>query len=546
MSGCSFKNQLSVDDIFDKIGHLGFCQKIYFFFLCVIHVWLAFHQLLTVFTGLDPSFKCFAKDDGATDPLVDQCIGNSPHNCTIVYTSTYISFASEWDLICSDKYKVALVQSLWMGGVMTGALLLGGVADVIGRLKTLTLSLLGMIAFEGFSAFASTLLIMIVLRYLGGICCALIILSSFVLSQELIGMDWRSFCGMSLGLFFAIGIGVFAALASVVDTWRTLTFLCSISGLLFLSFPWYVPESPRWLASQGRYEEAKVVLETMARKNGKFDSLPSHWEISVNAKSKEESSKKPVGVRLLVSHPYVLLLTLIQINSWFVNSATYYGLTLAASNLGGDAYMSTALSGLVEIPACLVAVAVIDRIGRRLTLCGFMMVGGSVCLCIQFIPARFITLITVLALIGKLSISASFSVCYIHSAEIFPTAIRNSGVGILSVAARVGGMLAPLILMLGEVTPNLQFTVLGLMTFAAGMLNLKLPETLGQPLPECVADILALRNVGKTNGTSKDHRYKKLEMGEEETEGEVIVRPRSPFSRGKITGEDQVPLMEEE
>lgn len=45
----------------------------------------------------------------------------------------------------------------------------------------------------------------------------------------------------------------------------------------------------------------------------------------------------------------------------FVNSCTYYGLTMAASNLGGDVYISTALSGLIEIPACITAAAVIDR-----------------------------------------------------------------------------------------------------------------------------------------------------------------------------------------
>lgn len=48
---------------------------------------------------------------------------------------------------------------------MTGALVLGSVADVIGRLKTLMVSILGTIAFEGFSAFAPTLMIMIILRY---------------------------------------------------------------------------------------------------------------------------------------------------------------------------------------------------------------------------------------------------------------------------------------------------------------------------------------------------------------------------------------------
>lgn len=71
---------------------------------------------------------------------------------------------SQWNLICSEKYKVALVQSVFMFGVMMGALVLGPLADIIGRLRTLMLALLGTIAFEGFSAFAPTYVIVVVFR----------------------------------------------------------------------------------------------------------------------------------------------------------------------------------------------------------------------------------------------------------------------------------------------------------------------------------------------------------------------------------------------
>ncbi|XP_069985725.1 organic cation transporter protein isoform X4 [Penaeus vannamei] len=457
---------LTIDDVYGRIGHFGNRQKIYFFVLCSLNGWCAFHQLLTVFVGLDPSFECYEKNASSTaKPLINKCINNDPQECRLSYTSEYKSFASEWNLICSEKYKVAMVQSVWMGGVMTGALVLGSVADVIGRLKTLMVSILGTIAFEGFSAFAPTLMIMIILRY--------------------------------------------------------------------------VPESPRWLVTQGKNDEAKVVLEDMAKKNRKSKELPSHWELkSSGGKNKE---KKSNGVRDLVSHPYVLLLTLIQIFSWFVNSCTYYGLTMAASNLGGDVYISTALSGLIEIPACITAAAVIDRVGRRITLCTAMLLGGTACVLIQFIPVKYVTVITGLALCGKLSISASFSVAYVHSAEIFPTIIRNSAVGIVSVAARVGGIVAPFILMLGDFIPNMQFTVFGLMTFLAGVLNLKLPETLGQPMPENIADVIAFRNNEKVVKSGK--KYQKLNMVDEEV-GAETVRPRTPTKKGEVR-EDQEPLLEE-
>ncbi|MPC14290.1 Solute carrier family 22 member 1 [Portunus trituberculatus] len=369
-------------------------------------------------TGVEPTFQCFPRDEGAKSgtsfknlSLLNECIDNDVHNCRIVYTSEYKSFATEWNLICNEKYKVALVQSVWMFGVMSGALVLGGLADIIGRLKTLMLALLGTIAFEGFSAFAPTYLIMVV-------------------------------------------------------------FSC-------------IPESPRWLASEGRSDEAKAVLEAIAKQNLTSSKLPKQWHLSSINKGKDKKQRKGLG--LLVSHSYIAIITLILLYTWFVNGASYYALTMAASDLGGNIYVSTALNGLVEI------------------------------------PAGFVTM------------------CVIDSGEIFPTVIRNSGMGIVSVSSRIGGMLSPFILMLGDVMPNLQFTVLGLLTLLSGLLNLKLPETLGLAMPETISDVLAFRNSSKTVSHSK---YKKLEMEETETDQGVQSSTPSPRGRNKPVHDDELPLME--
>ena len=135
-------------------------------------------------------------------------------------------------------------------------------------------------------------------------------------------------------------------------------------------------------------------------------------------------------------------MTLIQVYSWFANSATYYGLTLAAGDSGGEGevYLSTALSGLVEVPAYGLTLIMLPRMGRRTTLATFMLVGGAACASIA-VANNFQGLVRYgvpggLALLGKLCISASFAVIYVHSNEIFPTSIRSGGMGLVSFAAR--------------------------------------------------------------------------------------------------------------
>ena len=64
--------------------------------------------------------------------------------------------------------------------------------------------------------------------------------------------------------------------------------------------------------------------------------------------------------------------------------------------------------------------------------------------------------------------------------------------GIVSVAARAGGILSPFLASLGQVQPNLHLLVFGLLTFTSGLFNLRLPETSGKPLPESLADMRKL------------------------------------------------------
>ena len=96
------------------------------------------------------------------------------------------------------------------------------------------------------------------------------------------------------------------------------------------------------------------------------------------------------GLSDLFSHSQLGMMRVIQIYSWYVNSAAYYGLTLAAGSAGGGLYTATALSGAVEIPAYVLTNFLLDYLGRRKTLCMFMIGGGLSCLTIQLLAGTFL------------------------------------------------------------------------------------------------------------------------------------------------------------
>ncbi|NWS70729.1 S22AD protein, partial [Crotophaga sulcirostris] len=91
---------------------------------------------------------------------------------------------------------------------------------------------------------------------------------------------------------------------------------------------------------------------------------------------------------------------------------------------------------------------------------------------------------TILAIIGKFTATASFSTSYVYSAELFPTVVRQTGVGLCSMSARVAGVLAPLIRLLEQYHRAIPMAIFGSAPVVGGLLCFLLPETRGVDLAD--------------------------------------------------------------
>lgn len=299
------------------------------------------------------------------------------------------------------------------------------------------------------------------------------------------------FAGTSLQIFFAIAVALLGLMAYLIPSWRYLTIASALPSVLGIFIVNMIPESPRWLASQGRYDEAEATLTKISKENGLGNK-----NVSLR-RSKSTSKSGPLvqgyGILDLFTNSTTCIITVIMVISWFVNSHVYYGLSLNVKNLGGNSwYVNFVLAGLVEIPSYLLTVFLLNWLGRRKSLFYFMMgAAGScwVCMKLQELDSANPAWLSTSAMFGKFCISASFAVLYVYAAELFPTVIRNIGMGVATVASRIGGILCPFVVLMGEQSRSLPMFIFAIMSLVAGLAGLKLPETKGRPMPETMEDL---------------------------------------------------------
>ncbi|KAL3283639.1 hypothetical protein HHI36_006778 [Cryptolaemus montrouzieri] len=249
-----------------------------------------------------------------------------------------------------------------------------------------------------------------------------------------------------------------------------------------------IPESVRWLLANEKRQKAKHIIYKVAKVNKVILSdgiLDSFKESSaLNEKEDDEDTNIIPVVKEMLRSKKMILRILIVYYIWAVNAFVYYGLSVNSTSMNGDKYINFALVSLVEIPGYTLAWVSIRKCGRRFALVGSLLLSGLTCTLTIWVPTEMTWATITLFLCGKLGITSAFGISYVYTAELLPTAIRSGGVGSASTIARVGAILAPFIPLLGVYMNSLPSILFGAVAISAGLIALKLPETVGRKLPE--------------------------------------------------------------
>ncbi|XP_076228645.1 organic cation transporter protein isoform X2 [Nomia melanderi] len=444
-----------------------------------------------------------------TDECTDQSFSNVTRKCdSWVYDPSENTILSEWGLTCdANRWKLTLVGTINNVGQFVGLIFAGYVSDRYGRRTILTLTTV----LSGISglihSFSVNYWMFLAFEFIDATVGAGIYSAGFILGMEMAGVRGRVLASTITSCLFAVGEVLLGLIAMWTRSWRFTLRLVYGPALLAILMPFLIPESVRWLLANGKHDKVDSIYRKMARMNGlrvTEEAISQFKELNTVKTEKAEqlaAEKRSPFMQVLGSS--VMMTRLVACSfCWLTNTFVYYGLSLNSVAFAGDKYVNFILVAIVEIPAYFLTWFMTDYVGRKVTLSSSFLLSGVFCLAIQFVPSgswSFVPLILYMG--GKWCITMSFSTVYIYTAELFPTNMRHSLLGICSMTGRMGSILSPQTPLLAQVMPELPLILFGCMGLSAGLLSLIFPETLGTKLPDTVCEA---ENIGKSKQHEQD------------------------------------------
>ena len=395
-------------------------------------------------------------------------------------------------------------------GSILGVLIAGMLSDFLGRKKTmLTAALMFSISAIG-CAVCANFTQLVIYRIIGGVGIGIVSIVSPIYISEVSPARVRGTMVSFYQLFITIGfllaylVNFFIMKGAALDSgdpglgarmfnneyWRGMLGCETIPDLLFLIVIFFIPESPRWLIVKGHDPRALALLRRIYTSDSEAQAGLAETRESIAGEVKTEwKTMLEPGIRKAV-----LVGSAIAILGQFmgVNAVLYYGPKIFTDAGFSDPLFSTVLVGIVNMLTTVIALAIIDKVGRKNLV--WWGVGGMIfCLLmigLYFLPFTnlpnwfMLTFFLLYVFCTAISISA---VVFVLLSEMYPNRVRGMAMSIAGFALWIGtyliGQLTPW--MLETLTPAGTFFLFAFMCLPYLWIMYRyVPDTTGKTLEE--------------------------------------------------------------
>uniref|UniRef100_A0A914DFN4 Major facilitator superfamily (MFS) profile domain-containing protein n=1 Tax=Acrobeloides nanus TaxID=290746 RepID=A0A914DFN4_9BILA len=385
----------------------------------------------------------------------------------------------------TDEFHLTGNDAEWTLSIFFVANIFGGTilsyfADVIGRKPIVISSLFFMGLFGIASAFVNSFGLFLTARFMQGFFFTSSSMVNWVLACESISLKAHAHASMLFGLCWVLGYCMVAVIAYFLPDWRYIMLGVSIPSCVFGIIFWFtIPESFHFLVERRKKHKAEKWIKNMERDSNPVDCDIDLLFMEVHKDDPLHERKKNFdkAIKFLAENKIYIVYLLVSTVMWILDFMIYNGMSLFSTALVGDPYINYVLSGIVEIPAYVLAPELLNRIGRKRTVI-WSHIFTAVCLLILlFVSQEHKALYVAIWLAGKLGTSTCFMCLFVYGSEIFPTPVRNTCMGLCAMLSNLGAVIAPHVKHMDAIYPGAPMLTFGLASLICGFLTTIFPET---------------------------------------------------------------------
>ncbi len=351
-------------------------------------------------------------------------------------------FTAQWGL---DGRMQGLVNSAALAGSLCGSLVLGRLADRIGRRAIFQYSILWYALFTAITALAWGPWSVMAFRFLAGLGLGGMLVVDPSMLTEYLPPQRRGRLLVFLDFWWPVGLLLATFLSWIFighsiggdNDWRWLFLAASFPAFFAFAVRRTLPESPYFLVRHGRSEEAAEVLSEITGTSVEPGDLTAPAE-------EPRSSVRELFAERLRSRTVTTALV------WMALNISYYGLFLwlpfvleAEKQFSINVYLLLALSALSQFPGYAAAIWLVERIGRKATLATFLLLGGVSAYAFAVADSQAV-FVTALFFVGFFNLGA-WGAVYPFTSETFPTRLRSSAFGLMEGVGKTAAIAGPYI-----------------------------------------------------------------------------------------------------
>ncbi|XP_022122025.2 carcinine transporter [Pieris rapae] len=401
----------------------------------------------------------------------------------------YETIATQLGWVCERDNYPATAQSIFFCGAIFGGLIFGYIADKYGRVPAiLGTNMTGFVAGVA-TAFTNSFWSFCLCRFLVGLAYDNCFMVMYIVVVEYVGPKWRTFvANMSIAVYFTLAACLLPWIALAAADWKIYTLITSIPLGLSILTPFIVPESARWLISQGRIDEALTIIQKCERINKKKipDAIIKEFRDTAKEIAKAEEEFKNYSFLDLFKTPRLRRQTILLVVIWMSITMVFDGHVRNVGSLGLDMFLTFTIATATEFPADILLILTLDVVGRRWLAFGSMVLSGVFSFLATTVPFGIPS--ASLAIVGRFAVNISFNIGLQYAAELLPTVVRAQGLALIHITGYIANILVPYIVYLATIAIEIPLLILGTIGIFGGCLCLALPESMGKTMPQTIQD----------------------------------------------------------